>query len=230
MYAKIIGNALQYPQAGEFAGIPHWETNEAAVRRKGYLPLVGTPEEREGYSATPSAWHVVEQSTTRIEPRQQTVEDYTENPETHEREKTGEHTEMVDTEITVDTSYIQIDTWDYTEIPPAPEPELPDTTERDTAEKQIVGLILQLAQAHDAVNDIAQMQDITIPNLEALAASKGVTTDSAEWLALIASITPLKWQLEAIEDTTWARCWQGLKSRFAQWMQELLSAQANVTE
>ena len=126
MYAKIIDSILQYPAASEFAGIPHWETNDAALRRRQYLPLVGTPEEREGYSVTPSSWHVVEQSTTRTEPRQQTVEDYEEDAETHERRKTGEHTEMVDTEITVDTSYIQIDEWEYTELPPEPEPEQPE--------------------------------------------------------------------------------------------------------
>ena len=41
MYAKIIDNALQYPAASEFAGIPHWEGNDSAQRRRGYLPLVG---------------------------------------------------------------------------------------------------------------------------------------------------------------------------------------------
>ena len=128
MYAKIIDNALQYPQASDFRGVPNYATNEPCMRRHGYLPLVGTPEEREGYSATPSAWHVVQQSATRTEPRQQTVEDYTENPETHEREKTGEHTEMVDTEITVDTSYIQIDEWEYTELRPNQNPNSPKTS------------------------------------------------------------------------------------------------------
>ena len=76
--------------------------------------------------------------------------------------------------------------------------------ERNAAERQIVGLIIQIAKAHDALEDLAAITDVTIPNLEALAISKGVMPDSAEWLTLITSITPLKWQLEAIEDTTWA--------------------------
>ena len=59
-YAKDTGGSLQFAADQEFRMIPNWRTNEAAVRRKGYLPLVGTPEEREGYTATPSAWHVVE--------------------------------------------------------------------------------------------------------------------------------------------------------------------------
>ena len=222
MYAKIIDNALQYPAASEFAGIPHYETNDAALRRRQYLPLVGTPEEREGYSATPSAWHVVEQSATRTEPRQHTVEDYETDEETGERRKVGEHTEMVDTEITVDTSYIQIDDWQYTELPPELEPEQPDTTERDNAEKAIVQEIVTAAAHYNAVQELISIEDITIPNLRALANQKGMP--NSEFDALITKLTPYKWQLEAVENTTWAVCWEGLKSRFAQWMQEILAS------
>ena len=96
--------------------------------------------------------------------------------------------------------------------------------ERNTAERQIVGLIVQIALNHDALEDLSQITDITIPNLEALARSKGVMPDSEEWLTLITSITPLKWQLEAVENTTWAECWQGLKSRFPEYLAEIISA------
>lgn len=122
-YAKEIENELQYPTQEEFAGIPNFMTHDAALRRRGYLPLIGEAEPREGYTAEPSAWHTVEQSETRVEPRQVVVEDWETDPETGERRKVGEHTEMVDTEITVDTSYIQIDAWSYKPAPVPPEPE-----------------------------------------------------------------------------------------------------------
>lgn len=122
-WAKDIGGTLQYPTAEEFRGIPNWDTNEPACRKRGYLPLVGEAEPREGYDAVPSAWHKVEQSITRIEPRQAIAEDWETDPETGERRKIGEHTEMVDTEIALDKSYIQVDAWDYVPIPvPPPEP------------------------------------------------------------------------------------------------------------
>ena len=150
MYAKIIDNQLQFPQASEFAGIPHYETNDAALRRRHYLPLVGTPEQREGYTATPATWHVVKQSETRIEPRQQTVDDYEKDEETGESRKVGEHTEMVDTEITVDTSYIQVDEWQYTELPPEPEPEQPEVSEEvRQATAAIINRIAEVVVGYD---------------------------------------------------------------------------------
>lgn len=118
-WAKDNEGTLEYPTAGEFRGIPNYETNEPACRKRGYMPLVGEAEPREGYEAIPAEWHKVEQSITRTEPRQTIVPDI--DPETGE--KTGEHTEMVDTEITLDKSYIQVDAWDYVPIPvPPPEP------------------------------------------------------------------------------------------------------------
>ncbi len=122
-YAKIENDVLVYATAADFPSIPHWDTHESAVRRKGFLPVAGEAEPREGYEAVPSAWHTVAQSITRIEPRQTIVEDWETDPETGERRKVGEHTEMQDTEITLDKSYIQVDSWDYVPIPvPPPEP------------------------------------------------------------------------------------------------------------
>lgn len=114
---------------------------------------------------------------------------------------------------------------DESEWDESDETEWEDTAERDATERQIVALILQMALRHDAINDIVQMDDITIPNLEALAVSKGVLLDGDEFRTLITTITPLKWQLEAIEDTTWARCWQGLKSRFPMYVEQILAEQ-----
>ena len=214
MYAKIIDNALQYPQASDFRGVPNYATNEPCMRRHGYLPLVGTPEEREGYSATPSAWHVVQQSATRTEPRQQTVEDYTENPETHEREKTGEHTEMVDTEITVDTSYIQIDSFEYTELPPPPEPPQPSEEVRQ-ATAAIINRIAELVLNYDAIEEAKALDNFNIENLLALAKAKNVTQE--DMASLKEDLVLLKTDLEGKMDATWYQIWNGwLKSAIAE--------------
>lgn len=123
-YAKETEqHKLQYPDPADFRGIPNWTSHEPLMRSKGWLPLVGEPEDREGYSATPSQWHAVQQSEARTEPRQ-FEEDITEtDPETGETIVVGHRTVMRNTEIVVDTSYIQIDDWDYTPIPePEPQP------------------------------------------------------------------------------------------------------------
>ena len=117
-YAKDNAGTLQYPTASEFPGVPNALTHDSLLRRHGYMPLVGEAEPHEGYNAIPATWHTVTQSETRTEPRQVLVPDI--DPETGE--KTGEHYEMQDKPVVYDTSYIQIDTWDYIPIPP-PEPE-----------------------------------------------------------------------------------------------------------
>lgn len=215
-WAKDNDGTLRYATAAEFKGIPNWQTHEPACRAKGYFPLIGEAEPREGYNAVPATWHIEQRSETHKEPRQVIVEDWETDPETGERRKTGEHTEMQEMDITLDKSFIQVDTWEYT---PIPEPEPPDTTDRDNAEKAIVGAIVALAIKYNALEDLASMQDITIPNLKALADSKGVPEE--EYGALITMLTPYKWQLEAVTGQLWAECWEGIKSRWQQWMQEI---------
>ena len=174
-YAKDAGGSLQFATDQEFRMIPNWRTNEAAVRRKGYLPLVGEAEPREGYTATPSAWHVVQQSATRIEPRQHTVEDWETDEETGERRKTGEHTEMVDTEITVDTSYIQIDSFEYTELPPEPEPEQPEDISAQL--QQVISLIMYYCDKYGATEEMLSIEDVNIAALTALIAKYEVSAE-----------------------------------------------------
>ena len=203
MYAKIIDNALQYPAASEFAGIPHWETNDAALRRRQYLPLVGTPEEREGYSATPSAWHVVEQSATRTEPRQQTVEDYETDEETGESRKVGEHTEMVDTEITVDTSYIQIDEWEYAELPPEPEPEQPEDISAQL--QQVINLIMFYCDKYGATEEMLSLEDVNIAALTALIQKYEVTAEDQS--AITNQILLIVLDIMGKLNATWYTIW-----------------------
>jgi len=122
-YAKETEqHTLQYPTQAEFIGIPNWEHHDPALRARKYMPLVGESEYRPGYEAEPATWHVVNQSETHTEPRQEKVPVYEENPETHETEIVGYRTEMVDKDITTDTSYVQVDAWEYI---PIPEPEPP---------------------------------------------------------------------------------------------------------
>lgn len=58
--AKVVDNALVYPSAAEFAGVPNWPSFDRLLWEHGYMPMLGEPEEREGYDAVaPSEWHVV---------------------------------------------------------------------------------------------------------------------------------------------------------------------------
>lgn len=222
MYAKIENDALIYPQASEFRGVPNYATNEPCMRRHGYLPLVGTHEEREGYSATPSAWHVVQQSATRIEPRQHTVEDYETDEETGERRKVGEHTEMVDTEITVDTSYIQVDEWSYTELPPPPEPPQPSEEVRQ-ATAAIINRIAELVLNYDAVEDAKELDNFNIENLLALAQAKNVKPE--DMALLKEDLVLLKTDLEGKMDATWYQIWNGwLKGAIAEALRNMEEA------
>jgi len=174
-YAKEVNNELQYAVDSDFIGIPNWRSNPQACRRKNFLPLVGEPEPREGYTATPSRWHVVQQSETRIEPRQTIVEDWETDQETGERRKVGEHTEMVDTEITIDTSYIQIDEWQYTENPPEPEPEQQEDISAQL--EQVKDLIMSVAEKYHAEEAIMSMDDFNIPAIEQLIEQYEVTDE-----------------------------------------------------
>lgn len=105
-YAHYIDeHTVQYPRADEFRGIPNWLTNDAALRARDYVPLIGHPEERLGVEPISTGYRYHERTKTRIEPVQ------------------DEHGEWHDTEITIDDSYIEVTSWDYVPItPPEPAP------------------------------------------------------------------------------------------------------------
>jgi hypothetical protein len=202
-YAKEVGSSLQFATDAEFVGVPNWRTNQAAARRKDYLPVSGEAPQREGYTATPSRWHVVEQSETRIEPRQQVVEDYTENPETHEREKTGEHTEMVDTEITIDTSYIQIDEWQYTENPPEPEPEPQEDISAQL--QQVIELIMYYCDKYGATEEMLDLEDVNIAALTALIQKYKVSAEDQS--AIMVNVQLIVLDIMGKLNATWYTIW-----------------------
>ena len=220
-YAKYISETeVQYPTSADFPGIPHFIQHDSALRKKQFFPLHDIPEDREGYRTVLDKFRLTSQTKPRTEPRQVLVEDWEEDPETHERRKTGEHYEMQDVTFDVDDSYITVLESHYEEIP-APEPEsAPDTTERDDAERAIVTAIVGLAQKYNAMQDLLAIEDITIPNLRSLAVAKGVP--DAEFGALITELTPYKWQLEAVTGLPWAEEWSGLKERFSTYVHEII--------
>lgn len=63
-YAKDNNGVLQYPTESEFPGIPNWWMHDYQQRKRGYVPLVGEAEPREGYTAEPSTWHTVGDGAT----------------------------------------------------------------------------------------------------------------------------------------------------------------------
>lgn len=215
-YAKYISETqIQFPTAAEFPGIPNWQTHDKKLRDKGYAALEGIPEDRPGFSTVLDRFSLTPKKTTRREKRQVLVEDWEEDEETHERRKTGEHYEMQEQDIEVDISFITVLEYHYEELP---EPEPPDTSERDDAEKAIVGRIAALATKYNALAELAGLE-ITIPNLLALAAAKQVT--DADLQAVKSDVAILVLDLMAKEGGDWQSCWEGLKSRFVQWMNEI---------
>ena len=89
---------------------------------------------------------------------------------------------------------------------------------RNDAEKEIVGLIVALARKYNAVEALARMTELSIPSLLALANEYSVTAVDLQETMTGVQIYVL--QLQAVTGGTWAECWDGLKSRWEQWMQE----------
>ena len=191
-YAKENGQELAYPTDEEFAGIVNWRLNDKMLRLAGYKPVVGEPENREGYTAEPATWHAVQDSEETVEQRQ-VIE--------------NGRSVMRPVPVTVDKSYIQIDTWEYTEI------EAPDVPSRPVHYSkykiqlacQKRGLWEQLkamidsAGLSDSWNNII---DLTSDNAELAAAMPGIRqtfgTDVVDAVLAesVADYSPLAEQLQ----------------------------------
>lgn len=144
MWAKESENTLVYPQAEEFIGIVNYMANEPALRSKGYMPIVGEPDDRTGYEAIPSTWTVRRSSVIKVEPRQ--VE--------------GSR-ELVDTAVEVDTSDILVTGWSYQAIPVEEPEEESSSSSEAVIDFDAMGEGLpqtvskwELIQAWDACGDI----------------------------------------------------------------------------
>ncbi len=110
-YARIDDDKLVFPTASEFEGVPNWQTNDSAMRKRMYMPIRGDVDVPAGYIGTPSSWYVVNQSIQRMETRQVKIDGRDGNGN-----KIGEDYEMRTVPVVKDTSYIQIDGWNYTKI------------------------------------------------------------------------------------------------------------------
>lgn len=166
-YARTADGSLTYPNSSDFPNIPNWMTHDALLRSSGFLPLAGTPDEREGYLALPSRWHVVEQSEERTEPRQ-AFEDIVEDGDV-----VGQRMVMRDTAVTVDTSYIQVDEWTYEAIPAVEPPPERYSKYRIQLACQARGLWEQVKAAIAAANlqdSWSNIMDIASDNPELVAA------------------------------------------------------------
>lgn len=117
-------------------------------------------------------------------------------------------------QLAIEKGWTRID-----QIDPVPEPE--DTTERDGAERLIVGLIVELARRYDAVSELTRLTDITIPALLDVATRYGVTP--ADLQSAETNILILARHLEAITGMTWGETWDGLKSRFSGYLTVILN-------
>lgn len=94
---------------------------------------------------------------------------------------------------------------------------------RNEAEKAIVGAIASLAVKYNALEDLANIDNVSIPALLALANEKGVTSADLQNTMSLVQIYVL--QLQAVEGGTWADCWDGMKERFAMWLAEINGSQ-----
>ena len=144
-YAKYISKTeIQYPTAEEFPGVINWQSHDTALRNKGYVPLKGEHETPEGYTSTPIKFKLTKKTNGRVEPRPVEVDDYEEDPETHEQRKTGTHTEWRETTIEIDESYITIVDWKDEKIIPSLEDaksqKLSELNEWDNAELPDLGV------------------------------------------------------------------------------------------
>ena len=111
IYAKESNGTLVQPADSEFSGVPGWRSHDALLRSKGYLPVHGYPERQDGKRIVIDSYVLVESATETTEPRQTVVITTNEN---------GEMTygyEMEDTPVTVDTSYWQVTSSHYVDLP-----------------------------------------------------------------------------------------------------------------
>lgn len=128
----ISETEVSYPNPADFKGVPNWQKHDALLRSRGFLPRVNDPEEREGFTAVPARYELVQQTKTVTRSRQVTVNDYetdAEHPtvfvldEKGQKIKTGEHIEYQPFTEEVDDSFVRVIGWEYEPIPePEPEP------------------------------------------------------------------------------------------------------------
>lgn len=102
--------------------------------------------------------------------------------------------------------------------------EEPDSTEeRDDAERYIVQKIAELADKYSAREALTNLEDISIPTLLQLADEYHVTAEDLQSLEV--QVLILARHLEAVTGFTWSETWDGLKSRFRSYLEQILNAE-----
>ena len=203
-YAKFISETeIEYPQASDFPGVPHWDTHDLALRRKKFVPLENVPEDREGFQTVLDRFSFTEQKKTRVEPRQKTVDIMEKDEETGEMKKVGEQTIMEDTEIEFDDSYITVLEYHYEELPPPPEPEHPvDVSEQL---QQVIQLIMHYCDIYGATEELLGLDEINIESLTALIEKYEVTPEDKS--LIMTQVLMIVLDLMGKLDETWYAIW-----------------------
>ncbi len=189
-YARIEDDRLVRPSDAEFAGVPNYMTNDTALRKRKYMPLVGEPEERDGYEAVPSSWHTVEAHSSKTERRQVDGSD-----------------ELVETGVQVDLSYLLVDSWDYVEAPSEPDHDETDFIHACAIFRNVcaeIGEFLGVSEFHGGFDDY----------------SRFINSSAAERSKASASLLASMWnganeyakyegaKLGYGQPEWWYRCWQ----------------------
>ena len=228
IFAKYISETeISYPDYFKypFKNVPNVLTNESLHRKFNYVPLVCGHVPEDGFSLTYKKFRYVNQTSIKIVKTDV-------NPETGEKiikdvidPKTGniiaKVPHMIEIEKEFDASYIEVIEWEEIQIPadPIADEMLRLKIAKEESEFAIVLLICRLASKYDALEDIAAMEDITIPNLQKLAEAKNVS--SSDMMETMMGIQLQVLQLQAVSGGTWADCWKALKDKF----QELFGIQ-----
>jgi hypothetical protein len=97
------------------------------------------------------------------------------DPETGEMRKVGEQQVTREVPVTIDTSYLQIDEWEYQENPPEPEPEPQEDISAQL--QQVIQLIMFYCDKYGATDELLAIEDINIAALTALIAKYQVTAE-----------------------------------------------------
>lgn len=92
---------------------------------------------------------------------------------------------------------------------------------RDAAEREIVVAIVNLAKKYNAIEEIASLDEITIPNLMAVKARHSVMNEDMNNLMSELSVCQL--QLQAVVGGTWQTVWEDFKTRFPSIISDIIN-------
>lgn len=118
-YVKFISDTeISYPVESDFQGVVNPLLHDGLMRRNGFFPLVGKPDEIEGKTLVLDRFLLRKASKTRTASFQKVVEDFDDDPNNPGHViKTGEHTEWAMRDVTVDDSTVMVESYHYEDVP-----------------------------------------------------------------------------------------------------------------